>query len=98
MSPPHFLHGDPALIDAIEGLFPRIDSHDTYIMLEKHSGVPMDLHKRIQFNVEIYGSENVDALKEAEPLVFPLMWIDENSIIDDDNYDDYKHDIVKPVR
>jgi len=86
------------LSDAVEGLRANLDLHDTYVMLEKHIGIPMDLHKRIQFNVEIFGSQEIDSLKRANPVIFPLFWIDENATIDDKNYNDYKQDVVKPIR
>ncbi len=47
MSAPHFLHGDPTLWEAVDGLYPDPEIHETYIDIEPTSGVPLMAHKRI---------------------------------------------------
>ncbi len=47
MSAPHFLWGDPSLIEAVDGLEPVIDRHDTILQVEPMTGVPLYGHKRI---------------------------------------------------
>lgn len=48
MSAPHFLKGDQVLVDAIEGLHPEPDLHDTILLIEPLTGVAMSGHKKIQ--------------------------------------------------
>ena len=48
MSAPHFLHGDPELWEAVDGLDPVNSLHDTFMHVEIMSGVPFSAHKRIQ--------------------------------------------------
>ena len=48
MSAPHFLKGDPMLWEAIDGLDPKTELHDTTLLIEKLSGVALSAHKRIQ--------------------------------------------------
>ena len=47
-SGPHFLYGDPSLVQGIEGLQPDSDKHSTFLNIEPLSGVAFQAHKRIQ--------------------------------------------------
>lgn len=48
LTAPHFLRGDQSLVDAIDGMVPSFAEHDTLLMLEPISSVPLIAHKRIQ--------------------------------------------------
>ena len=54
MSLPHYLYGDPRLLDQIEGLKPNLTKHRTMIYFEPLIGVPMRGNKRVQINTKIY--------------------------------------------
>lgn len=47
VSAPHFFRGDPSLLEAVEGLNPIPDEHDTLLYIEPNSGAPVAAHKRI---------------------------------------------------
>ena len=53
MSYPHFLHGDPMLIDQFaDGTFhPNRKDHESYITLEPLSGVPLEVAVKLQINL-----------------------------------------------
>ena len=48
MTPPHFHQSDPRLVEAVEGLSPNMDDHDTYLDIELITGAAFVAHKRIQ--------------------------------------------------
>eukprot|EP01032_Pedospumella_encystans_P012890 gene12890-14876_t len=50
---PHFLHGDPRLIGAVEGLDPNEDVHDSIFDVEPQTGLPTLAHKRLQVNYQM---------------------------------------------
>lgn len=52
MSAPHFLRGEDQLINAIEGISPNYDDHDTILEVEPNIGIPLAAHKRIQVTIE----------------------------------------------
>ena len=53
VSYPHFLHGDPMLINQFEnGTFhPTRKEHESYITLEPLTGVPLEVAVKLQINV-----------------------------------------------
>jgi hypothetical protein len=48
MSAPHFYNGHEELVDAIEGMNPNKDLHDTIMMIEPTTGIVLSANKRIQ--------------------------------------------------
>ena len=52
VSYPHFLHGSPQLVDQFQtgSLNPSKDKHESYIILEPLSGVPLEVGIRLQIN------------------------------------------------
>lgn len=50
---PHFLHGDPRLVAAVEGLQPNEDVHDSVFDVEPQTGLPTLAHKRLQVNYQM---------------------------------------------
>ena len=53
MSAPHYFNVDPVIHDQVVGLDPRPDLHDTFIDIEKMTGVPLSAHKRIQVRFQM---------------------------------------------
>jgi len=96
MSTPHFLGGDPVLVQAIEGLKPDKEKHTTYLNLEPTTGLPIVAHKRIQVSVPLLRSDYFTALKKVQETVFPVVWVDEGADLDDENADKLKSMLVTP--
>lgn len=50
---PHFLHGDPRLVAAVEGLSPNAAEHESNLDMEPQTGLLTAAHKRLQVNYEM---------------------------------------------
>ena len=50
---PHFLHGDPRLVAAVQGLNPLDSKHDSVFEVEPQTGLPTLAHKRLQVNYQL---------------------------------------------
>jgi len=96
MSTPHFLDGDPQLVENIDGIDPVRELHQTYLHLEPLSGAPMQAHKRIQISLPLLQSQRFDMLNNVKESVFPLAWVDEGADIDDENLKLAKSFLVTP--
>lgn len=48
MSAPHFLYGDPELVDAIDGVQPDQALHETVLNVDPLLGIVLQGHKKIQ--------------------------------------------------
>ena len=96
-SSPHFWYGDQSLIDAIDGMHPVKDLHETYLMIDPLIGVAFDAHKRIQVNIGVAKIPELDLLANVDDVVFPLLWLDEYATLTEEDEKDYHKALTKPL-
>ncbi|XP_058827375.1 scavenger receptor class B member 1 [Topomyia yanbarensis] len=77
ISNPHFYQSDPQLLDAVEGLSPKQEAHQTYFKIQSKLGVPLEGQVRVQLNLLVEEAPNVMATKNFRDFVFPIMWLEE---------------------
>ncbi|XP_055543770.1 scavenger receptor class B member 1-like [Wyeomyia smithii] len=73
VSLPHFYKGDPALVEAIDGLKPDKEKHDAVIIMQPQLGIPMKASIRVQISLLTNVSFNAD-LRPFHNRVIPLIW------------------------
>uniref|UniRef100_A0A8C7D3R0 Lysosome membrane protein 2 n=1 Tax=Oncorhynchus kisutch TaxID=8019 RepID=A0A8C7D3R0_ONCKI len=83
MSFPHFYLGDEKYSNAIEGLDPVREHHQTYLDLNPTTGVPIRASKRAQINILINRISGFPKTKFLNETIFPVMFINETVVIDD---------------
>ncbi|XP_017143381.1 lysosome membrane protein 2 [Drosophila miranda] len=76
---PHFMHGDPSLLEPFEGLQPDESRFSSVFVVQPQLGAPMQgTHLRLQAN-QVVGKVNFNSLMEPfEDMVLPLLWVDLN--------------------
>ncbi|XP_029372225.1 lysosome membrane protein 2 isoform X2 [Echeneis naucrates] len=80
---PHFYLADDKFVEAIEGMSPVREQHQTFLDLNPTTGVIVRANKRAQINVllsKLSGFAKTRTLKET---VFPVMFLNESVVIDD---------------
>ncbi|XP_017267884.1 lysosome membrane protein 2a isoform X2 [Kryptolebias marmoratus] len=82
---PHFYQADPAYINAVDGLNPNEEEHETYLDLQPTSGVPIRACKRAQLNVILKRVQGFPKTKHINETIFPIMFVNETATIDDDS-------------
>ncbi|CAL1540142.1 unnamed protein product [Lymnaea stagnalis] len=98
MSMPHFLGCDPETVNAIRGLRPNRDEHQSYIDIEPMTGVAMSVGKRLQINTYLEFIEGFDDLKNIKkPIFMPVMWLNESALISDQDAGDFKSQVVDKI-
>ncbi|KAK1174400.1 lysosome membrane protein 2-like [Acipenser oxyrinchus oxyrinchus] len=80
---PHFYQADQKYVDAIEGLSPNKDDHETYLDINPLTGFPMRACKRAQINILVDRVVGFPITKYLNQTVFPVMFINESFVIDD---------------
>ncbi|XP_041984368.1 protein peste-like isoform X1 [Aricia agestis] len=75
LSLPHFLHGDPDLLDKVEGLAPDPDLHTFYFAVEPRLGIPLDVSARFQYNVYLEPMPNIALYANVPKMLFPIFWV-----------------------
>ena len=87
-SKPHFLDGDPLLLQSVSGLTPVRNIHDSVIDVEPITGVSVYSHRRLQLNIQvnktdkaflysIKQTENITGYDKSGVLYFPVVHINE---------------------
>ncbi|XP_062237527.1 lysosome membrane protein 2a isoform X2 [Platichthys flesus] len=82
---PHFYQADPKYINAVEGLSPNKEEHETYLDLQPTTGVPIRACKRAQLNIILKRVEGFPKTRYINETIFPIMFVNETATIDDDS-------------
>lgn len=98
ISLPHFLYGSPSLREDIRGLNPVEDEHFTYLDVEPTTGFTLRFAKRIQVNMMYGPSKVVTVFKKVKDYtIFPVVWLNETAMLDDETADMFKKEIVSRI-
>ncbi|KAL5276348.1 Snmp1 family protein [Megaselia abdita] len=76
-SSPHFYNGDRRLFENIIGLSPNETRHKTFMDFEMITGSPLNMAKRIQFNLDVEPIDTLDVMKNLSRMVMPMFWVEE---------------------
>lgn len=79
VSNPHFYKTSPELLEAVEGLTPEKEKHESYLIIQPKLGVPLKATVRAQLNFKVEQSTNVEVVKNFRDFTFPIMWLEEVS-------------------
>jgi hypothetical protein len=98
MSMPHFLGCDPETVDAVVGLRPNRVEHESYVDIEPRTGVAMNVGKKLQINVFIKPMDGYSVSSRINPVVFPIMWLNESAMISDSDAADFKTQVLDKIK
>ncbi|XP_070154253.1 scavenger receptor class B member 1 isoform X2 [Polyergus mexicanus] len=76
LSYPHFYKSDPSLLEAIEGLQPVKDLHESYFFIQPKSGLPVDLAFRFQINMVLQDIGHMARVEKFSGMTLPLLWFE----------------------
>ena len=98
MSQPHFYQADPGYINAVKGVNPIRSQHQTFLDIEPMTGAVMHVAKRLQINAYLTPNAVLEQTKQLKnPIIFPLVWLNETAIIDKTSADKFKHEVFLPI-
>ncbi|KAI5745962.1 hypothetical protein M8J76_015879 [Diaphorina citri] len=84
LSFPHFYQGDPSYSNAVRGLSPNKSQHEFSIVLEKNTGIPLQVNARLQINILLRKIKDLDITDGLTHLVMPALWFHQHTIIPED--------------
>ncbi|KAL6257532.1 hypothetical protein P5V15_011106 [Pogonomyrmex californicus] len=76
LSYPHFYKSDPSLVEAIEGLEPKKEDHESYFFIQPKSGIPVNIAFRFQINMALQNIEHMARVEKFSELTIPLLWFE----------------------
>ncbi|GFR77859.1 scavenger receptor class B member 1, partial [Elysia marginata] len=94
---PHFLYADPSVQSSVVGLNPVEEEHQTVIDQEPWTGLVLQVAKRLQINMYVKHVPNIGQTHNIQPLFFPILWINESSVVDDHWANKLKDDLFTPM-
>ncbi|KRT82644.1 hypothetical protein AMK59_3893 [Oryctes borbonicus] len=74
LSYPHFLDADQSLAEMVDGLKPDRRKHESYMVLQPESGLPLDLAVRYQINMALNNVDKIEHVKKFSNMVIPMLW------------------------
>ncbi|XP_060759532.1 platelet glycoprotein 4 [Neoarius graeffei] len=98
ISLPHFLHGSKELLERVHGLNPNPEEHSTYLDVEPITGFTLRFAKRLQINMMYGPAKNIQLFsKVKENTFFPILWLNETAILDDDTANRFKAELFSRI-
>ncbi|XP_066602738.1 scavenger receptor class B member 1-like isoform X2 [Prorops nasuta] len=76
LSYPHFYKADPQVLNAVEGLKPLAENHESYFFIQPKSGLPVQLAFRFQINMALQDIESIARVERFKDFVLPLLWFE----------------------
>ncbi|XP_025412852.1 scavenger receptor class B member 1-like isoform X2 [Sipha flava] len=74
LSYPHFYKADESLVNAVGGLNPNQEQHETYFFINPLTGLPTQLYVRMQINLALGDISNMANTERCSNVVIPLVW------------------------
>ncbi|XP_026087128.1 platelet glycoprotein 4 [Carassius auratus] len=98
LSLPHFLYGSNNLHQGVIGLNPNFDEHSIFLDVEPITGFTLRFAKRLQVNM-LYGpSDSIVILNKIKDYtVFPILWVNETAVLDDETADMFKKELTARI-
>lgn len=81
---PHFYLADPYYINQFDGLSPKKDEHEFYIILEPRTGIPLAVSARLQINLLMKPNEKIGLFNDVPKVFFPMIWFQQQVLIPED--------------
>ena len=97
VSAPHFYHGDPSLLEAVVGLKPESNLHETYFSVERHMGIPIDGAMRLQLNAHIQPIKDIAQTEGIHEVILPIMYFSFDAKINADKIHLMKRSLLVPL-
>uniref|UniRef100_A0A8C1Y2N6 Lysosome membrane protein 2-like n=1 Tax=Cyprinus carpio TaxID=7962 RepID=A0A8C1Y2N6_CYPCA len=80
---PHFHLGAEKYAEAIDGISPVHDRHQTFLDLNPTMGMPVRAMKRAQINIHLERVSGFPLTRNLNGTIFPILFLNESVVIDD---------------
>ncbi len=95
ISLPHLLYAADQYQNGLYGLEPDPNIHRTIFQIEPHTGLVLSAQKRLQINLLLEPEIFIDDFKHIAKVIFPAIWINESTIIDQDAADQLNNQVLR---
>nr|XP_033814628.1 platelet glycoprotein 4 isoform X2 [Geotrypetes seraphini] len=98
ISLPHFLYASENIKGLVTGLKPSEEEHRIFLDVDPITGFTLRAAKRIQINLMFKPTDKIEVFsKLKDTLVFPVVWLNETAVVDDDTAKMFKATVTTPM-
>lgn len=83
ISYPHFYMADQSYLNAIEGLSPQKELHESYMTLDEKLSITLETAARFQTNVLLEQFGSISLFKNVPKILMPLFFVEQKFLIDE---------------
>ena len=76
LSWPHFLHGDPKLLEDVVGLNPDVNRHEFFFDFQPKLTIAVSASARMQVNLMLSKVDDIKQVAGLREMAFPLFWFE----------------------
>ncbi|XP_049317422.1 scavenger receptor class B member 1 isoform X1 [Bactrocera dorsalis] len=76
LSYPHFMNGDPGLLDNITGVEPDEKKYSSAFVVQPESGLPLSISAKVQINMHFDDLSAFRQVSRFSHLTVPMLWFD----------------------
>ncbi|XP_022343288.2 lysosome membrane protein 2-like isoform X2 [Crassostrea virginica] len=98
ISLPHFYLGAKKYQEAVKGMRPSKEEHQTIIDAEPTIGWVLRAAKRLQINLYMQPIEGFDMTSRITPVFLPVFWLNESAVIDEKNAQMLQNMLFTPLK
>ncbi|XP_076330790.1 platelet glycoprotein 4-like [Tachypleus tridentatus] len=97
-SAPHFYQGSKQYLQNVIGLKPDKTRHQSFLDVEPMTGLVLNARKRIQLNIDVKRTPELESLRNISDVLIPLAWLSESATLDEENANLFKHQVQSPIK
>ncbi|XP_015188177.1 PREDICTED: protein croquemort-like isoform X1 [Polistes dominula] len=96
ISLPHFYLADSSYGRAVEGLKPLREKHETFVIIEPKSGVPLEVKAQLQLNLMVEPIDGMSIFKYVRKTYMPMLWFTQEATLTSDYVSQVKFLLILP--
>ncbi|KAK4875496.1 hypothetical protein RN001_011918 [Aquatica leii] len=73
---PNFYSADSFYLNKIDGMKPNKEKHESYIILETTTGIPLKATLRLQLNILLHPISNIAIYEDVPEVYIPVLWVE----------------------
>lgn len=96
ISLPHFYLADSSYGKAVVGLKPLKEKHETFVIVEPKSGVPLEVKAQLQLNLMVEPIDGMSIFKYVRKTYMPMLWFTQEASLTSDYVSQVKFLLILP--
>lgn len=97
ISLPHFYLADNSYREAVVGMAPSREKHETFVTIEPVTGIPLQVKAQLQLNLLLEPNEYMSLFKHVRKTYMPIMWFTQEANLTGEYTNQVKFLLILPT-